>query len=113
MSIRTLALAAVCFLSLSAVAEAGCVIHYNRTACPGKETESYSKCNGTKECDKEDSGGAASLKACEQATAAACANSRLTITKSKVITGKFNGKALRGGSNFCASNRADFNKCSG
>ncbi len=110
MNIRTLALAAACFLSLTAIAEAGCVIHYNRTACPGKEAESYSKCNGTKECDKEDTS-ATSVAACEQATAAACANTRLTITKSKVITGKFNGKALRGGSNFCASNRPDFNQC--
>ncbi len=111
MKIQNLALAALCFLSLSQVAQAGCVIHYNRTACPGQEAVSYSKCNGTKECDKEDSGGAASLKACEQAAAAACANTRLQITKSKVITATFNGKPLRGGSNFCASNRPDFNQC--
>jgi hypothetical protein len=110
MNIRPLALAALCFLSLSQVATAGCVIHYNRTACPGQEAVSYSKCNGTKECDKEDTA-AVSLAACEQATAAACANTRLTITKSKIVTGKFNGKALRGGSNFCASNRPDFNQC--
>jgi hypothetical protein len=112
MKIRNLALAAFCFMAMSEVASAACVIHYNRTACPGKETESYSKCNGTKECDKEDSS-AVSAKACEQAVAAACANTRLTITKSKVVTGKFNGKALRGGANFCASNRPDFNKCGG
>jgi hypothetical protein len=112
MKLSNIAVAALCLLSLSQAAEASCVIHYNRTACPGKETESYSKCNGTKECDKEDSS-AVSLKACEQATAAACANTRLTITKSKVVTGKFNGKALRGGANFCASNRPDFNKCGG
>jgi hypothetical protein len=112
MKIRNITLAAFCLLAMSEVAQAGCIIHYVRTACPGKEVESYSKCNGSKECDKEDSS-AVSLAACEQATAAACANSRLTITKSKVITGKFNGKALRGGSNFCASNRPDFNKCGG
>lgn len=110
MKIRNVALAALCLLSFSQVAQAGCVIHYNRTACSGQEAVSYSKCNGTKECDKEDSA-AVSLKACEQAAAAACANTRLTITKSKVITAKFNGTALRGGSNFCASNRPDFNKC--
>lgn len=110
MTIRNIALAAACFLSLSAAAQAACVIHYNRTACPGQETVSYSKCNGTKECDKEESS-ATSLAACEQATAAACVNTRLTITKSKVVTGKFNGTALRGGSNFCASNRPDFNQC--
>lgn len=110
MKIQTLAFAAAMLLSLSAAAQAACVIHYNRTACAGQEAVSYSKCNGTKECDKEDSS-ATSLAACEQATAAACVNTRLTITKSKVITGKFNGTALRGGSNFCASNRPDFNKC--
>ncbi len=110
MNIRNLALAAACLLSLTAAAQAACVIHYNRTACPGKEAESYSKCSGTKECDKEDTS-ATSVAACEQVVAAACANTRLTITKSKVITGKFNGKALRGGSNFCASNRPDFNQC--
>ena len=110
MIIRNFALAAVCLMSLAQVAQAGCVVHYNRTACPGQEAVSYSKCNGTKECDKEDTS-ATSAAACEQVVAAACANSRLTITKSKVITGKFNGTALRGGSNFCASNRPDFNKC--
>jgi hypothetical protein len=110
MTIRNLALTAACFLSLTAAAQAACVVHYNRTACPGKEAESYSKCGGSKECDKEDSA-AVSLKACGQSAAAACANTRLTITKSKVITAKFNGTALRGGSNFCASNRPDFNKC--
>jgi hypothetical protein len=110
MKIQTLALAALCFLAVAETAQSACVIHYNRTACPGQETVSYSKCNGTKECDKEDSG-AVSEKACEQATAAACVNTRLTITKSKIVTGKFNGKPLRGGANFCASNRPDFNKC--
>jgi hypothetical protein len=110
MKIRNLVLAAVCLMAFSEVAFAGCVIHYNRTACPGQEKVSYSKCNGTKECDKEDTS-AVSLAACEQATAAACANTRLTITKSKIVTGKFNGTALRGGSNFCASNRPDFNQC--
>jgi hypothetical protein len=110
MKIRNLAFATVALLSFVQVAQAACVINYNRTACPGKEAESYSKCNGTKTCNKEDSS-AVSLAACEQAAAAACANTRLTITKSKVITATFNGKPLRGGSNFCASNRADFNKC--
>jgi hypothetical protein len=110
MKIRSFVLAAVCLESMVEIAQAGCIIHYNRTACQGQEAVSYSKCNGTKECDKEDPA-AVSLAACEQATAAGCANSRLTITKSKIVTGKFNGKPLRGGSNFCASNRPDFNKC--
>jgi hypothetical protein len=110
MTIRKAVFAAFGLMVMSQAASAACIVHYNRTACPGREAESYSKCNGTKECDKEDSA-AVSLKACEQAAAAACANTRLQITKSKVITAKFNGKALRGGANFCASNRPDFNKC--
>jgi hypothetical protein len=110
MKIQTIALAAVCFLSLSIAAQAACVVTTTRTACPGKEKESYSKCNGTKTCSKEDSA-AVTPKACEQAAAAACPNTRLTITKSKVVTAKFNGTAVRGGANFCASNRPDFNKC--
>jgi hypothetical protein len=110
MNIRTFAVAAAFFMSMSVVAEAGCVVHVVRTACPGKEAESYSKCAGKKECDKEESA-AVSTKACEQAAASNCPNTRLTITKSKVVTAKFNGKILRGGANFCASNRPDFNKC--
>ena len=110
MKVQNIVVAAAFLLSFTAAAQAGCIIHYNRTACPGQEAVSYSKCNGTKECDKEDSS-AVSLAACEQATAAACVNTRLTITKSKIVTGKFNGTALRGGSNFCASNRPDFNQC--
>jgi hypothetical protein len=110
MNIRKVALSALFLMSLSAVAQAACVVHVNRTACPGKEAESYAKCGGSKECDKEESSGV-SVKSCEQAAASNCPNTRLTITKSKVVTAKFNGKTLRGGSNFCASNRPDFNKC--
>ena len=57
---------------------------------------------------------AAALKSCD--------NSRIDITKYKVITAKYNGKALIGGfdatgnpdpagSNFCAKDRPDLNKC--
>ncbi len=111
MNIRKITLAAACFMAMSVAAQAACVVTVTRTACPGKEKESYSKCNGTKTCNKEESA-AASMKACEQAAASNCPNTRLTITKSKVVTAKFNGAAVRGGANFCASNRADFNKCS-
>lgn len=99
-------------LSLTAPAVAGeCIVHTNRTACPGKEGESYSKCGGSKECDKEDS--ADSEAACIAAAKAGCPNSRLDITKSKRVTARFNGKSLKGpyGGSFCAPNRPDFNKC--
>ena len=90
---------------------ADCVVHYNRTACPGKETESYSKCDGKKECSKTEA--ADSEAACKVVAQTACDNSRLEITKSKVITATFDGKALPGpnGGNYCAADRADFNKC--
>ena len=98
-------------LASNAFAANDCIVHYNRTACPGKEEESYSKCGGSKECDKAD---AASTEAsCIAAAKEACANSRLEITQSKRITARFNGKALKGGygANFCSDNRPDFNKC--
>lgn len=98
--------------SLTTPAFAGeCIIHTIRTACPGKEAESYSKCGGAKSCDKEDS--ADSEAACIAAAKAGCPNSRLEITKSKVVKARFNGKQLPGpfGGSFCAPNRPDFNKC--
>jgi opacity protein-like surface antigen len=110
MKMKSVALAALCYVSLAAAANAACVVNIVRTACAGQEAVSYSKCNGKKACDKEESSGV-TAKACEQAAASNCPNSRLTITKSKVVTAKFNGKALRGGANFCAANRPDFNKC--
>lgn len=88
-----------------------CIVHYNRTACPGKEDESYSKCGGSQQCDKNED--ASTEAACIAKAKEACANSRLEITKSKRITARFNGKALAGpfGGSFCAPNRPDFNKC--
>jgi hypothetical protein len=111
MNIRKITLAAACFVAMSVAAQAACTVTITRTACPGKEKESYSKCNGAKTCNKDESSGV-TVKACEQAAASNCPNSRLTITKSKVVTAKFNGTPVRGGANFCAANRADFNKCS-
>ena len=94
-------------LLASSAFAADCVIHYNRTACPGKETESYAKCDGKKECDKVEA--ADSEAACKALAVNACENTRLQITKSKVVTATFGGKSL--GGNFCAADRADFNKC--
>ncbi len=105
-------LAVMIALSFASNAYAGeCSVHYVRTACPGMETESYSKCGGSKSCDKIEQ--APSEAACIGAAKRACANSRLTITKSKVITATYDGKALKGpfGGSFCAAQRPDFNKC--
>ncbi len=116
---KTILLAALSGLTLtsfgplvSSPAFAGtCIVHTIRTACPGMEAESYSKCGGSKSCDKEDS--ADSEAACVAAAKAGCPNSRLTITKSKVVKARFNGKQLPGpyGGSFCAPSRPDFNKC--
>jgi hypothetical protein len=110
--IKTFTLAALIGLSMATNALAfECVVNVNRTACPGQEAESYSKCGGSKSCDKNED--ASTEAACIAAAKANCPNSRLTITKSKVVKARFNGKQLAGpyGGNFCAPNRPDFNKC--
>jgi hypothetical protein len=88
-----------------------CVVHITRTACPGKEEESYSKCGGAQSCDKNED--VSTEAACIAAAKENCPNSRLEITKSKVVKARFNGKQLPGpyGGSFCAPNRPDFNKC--
>jgi uncharacterized membrane protein len=110
--IKNITLAVVLGLAFASSAlAADCVVHYDRTACPGKEAESYSKCDGKKACDKEEA--ADSEAACTEAAMKACENSRLEITKSKVITATFKGKALKAphDGSFCAADRPDFNKC--
>jgi hypothetical protein len=98
-------------LSVSNAYAGTCIVNINRTACPGKETESYSKCGGAKSCDKEEM--ADTEAACIAAAKANCPNSRLNITKSKIVKARFDGKPLKGpyNGNFCAPNRPDFNKC--
>ena len=110
------ALSGLTFASFGAVsvspASAGeCIVHTIRTACAGKEAESYSKCGGSKSCDKNED--VSTEAACIAAAKGHCPNSRLDITKSKIIKARFNGKSLPGpyGGSFCAPNRPDFNKC--
>lgn len=108
----SLFVAALLSVATSVAAQAGeCVVNINRTACAGKESESYSKCGGSKSCDKDE--GASSEAECVAAAKSNCPNSRLDITKSKVVKARYNGKSLAGpfGGNFCAPNRPDFNKC--
>jgi hypothetical protein len=100
---------------------ADCVIHTKRTACAGKEAESYKKCDGKQECDNADAA-ASTEAACSKAALTSCDNTRLEITKYKVVTARFKGAALTGGftsdgkpdpkgANFCAGDRPDLNKC--
>ena len=100
--------------------DSGCVVHYVRTACQDQEAVSFKKCDGKPECDKTKA--ADTAEACAAAALKSCSNSRLDITKYKVITAKYNGEALIGGfdaegnpdpagANFCDRNRPDLNQC--
>lgn len=100
---------ALCLFGSSTVFAGECVIHYNRTACPGQEEASYAKCGGKKECDETKE--AKSEKDCAKKALKACDNARLQETKAKAITAMFDGKPVEGGKNFCDSDRPDFNKC--
>ena len=102
------------------VSAGDCVIHYVRTACKGKEAESFKKCDGQAACDKTKP--ANSAQECAAAALKSCDNDRLDITKYKAITAAYDGQALVGGfdaggkpdpagSNFCAADRPDLNKC--
>ncbi|HTP28237.1 MAG TPA: hypothetical protein VMK12_21610 [Anaeromyxobacteraceae bacterium] len=90
---------------------ADCKISVTRTACSGKETESYTKCNGAKSCD--DTKQADSIGACAKEALHACDNvgARQKVTKSKIVTATFDGQPVQDGKNFCAPDRPDFNKC--
>ena len=108
-----------CSTVLTSVAQAegptDCALTYTRTACPGQEAESYKKCDGQKSCTK--SVAADSATKCEELAVNACANDRLTITQSKVITATYKGKAIKskaGKDDLCldyAKRDAEFNHC--
>jgi hypothetical protein len=119
--ISTLGLfAALGFSGLTVADDSGCVVNYVRIACQGQEAESFKKCDGEAECDRTKP--ADSAEACAAAALKSCDNSRLDITKYKVITAKYNGETLTGGfdaegnadpagTNFCDKNRPDLNQC--
>jgi len=92
-----------------------CGVNYTRTACPGKEAESFSKCDGKASCVKYVA--AASVQACQAAALKACENDRLEITKSKVIAATYKGQPLKstsGKEDFCADyekRSAEFGHC--
>jgi hypothetical protein len=103
-------------MATAGTAAAGeCAVEYVRTACPGKEVESFSKCGGKESCVLSQSAGSA--QDCQAAALKACANDRLSITKSKVIRAKFDGKAVMSASgkdDFCADyekRAAEFDQC--
>ena len=101
---------AACLVSSAALA-GDCVLHVTRSACAGKEADSFAKCGGKASC--EDTKKTGSAEACAKAAEKACENAgdRQKVTKSKTISADFDGKPVEGGKNFCAPDRADFNKC--
>ena len=107
--------AAVLMATAGTAAAGDCAVEYIRTACPGKEVESYSKCDGKQSCVLTEP--AATAQACQAAALQACANDRLLITKSKVVRAKFDGKAVMSASgkeDFCADDEkraTEFDQC--
>lgn len=92
--------AAALFLAVTGTAYAGdCVLQVTRTACPGKEKESFSKCNGKLSCDQN--APAASASQCATKAKSNCANKRYDITKYKKVTAAYDGAPVEGGKDFC------------
>ena len=98
-SLRALMVAALAFGSMSAMA-GECVLNVTRTACPGQEKESFSKCEGKASCTEQKT--VADAAACSAAATSACANSRTTVTKYKKVTAQLDGTPVQGGKDFCA-----------
>jgi len=111
----TLLAIAVLMPASYAVNAGECAVNYVRTACPGKEDISYKKCDGEKECTKMKA--ASSVEECREVATKSCSNSRLDITKSKVITAQFEGAPIQtdsGADDFCLEyeNRSsEFDQC--
>jgi hypothetical protein len=97
----------------SSMALAGvCELSITRVACPGKEAESFKKCDGKASCISKKK--AETADECAKIAADECPNSRLDITKSKEIFAKFDGAEVKGKdgkAQFCDAARTDFNKC--
>ncbi len=96
-------------------AEGDCAVNYTRVSCPGKEKISFKKCGGEASCTKSKE--ADSKAACMKKAAMSCRNSRLHITKSKVITATWKGEAVmdaNGEADFCLAYEkrdAEFDRC--
>ena len=91
---------ALTLFSVSGIAySADCVLHITRTACPGQEKESFTKCNGTASCDEIKP--ASDAAQCASIAKSSCANTRFTTTQYKKITATFNGVTVENNSDFC------------
>jgi hypothetical protein len=86
-------------LAMGSAHAAECVLQITRTACPGQEKESFSKCDGKASCTE--SVPAASPSQCALKAKSSCANKRLEITKYKKVSATYDGTAVEGGKDFC------------
>ena len=111
-SILTIALLAT-IANLSYAAD--CLIKTTRTACAGKEEQSFSQCDGQRACAKTET--VTSPEACKQAALNACANDQLDITKRKEINVNYDGSPMYGSSgqsDMCTeygNRQREFNQC--
>jgi hypothetical protein len=92
------AAALLCLTAGSAFA-GECVLQVTRTACPGMQAESFSKCDGKASCDQTVP--AASASQCVLKAKAGCANKRYDITQYKKVSATFDGTPVQGGKDFC------------
>lgn len=86
-------------LAMGSVYASECVLQITRTACPGQEKESFSKCDGKPGCTETVP--AASASQCSLKAKSSCANKRLEITKYKKVSATFGGQPVEGGKDFC------------
>jgi hypothetical protein len=91
--------AAVLALAMGSAIAGECVLQLTRTACPGKEKESFSKCDGKASCNQTVP--AASSSQCALKAKSGCENKRYDITKYKKVTATYDGAAVDGGKDYC------------
>lgn len=97
--ITTLSLGLGLLLASAAASAGDCVMTITRTACPGQDAVSFSKCAGKASCEEKVPAPNAAI--CATKTRIACANSRRTVTKYKSITATFDGVPVEDGKDFC------------
>ncbi len=100
MTIQYRALAATLLTLTMGSAYAGeCQLQITRTACPGQEKESFTKCDGKASCTENVP--AATASQCGLKAKNSCANKRLDITKYKKVSATYDGAAVDGGKDYC------------
>ena len=82
-----------------------CIVNITRTACPGQDSTSYSKCGGKQSCDKVNEDIEEEAECIKWATKN-CRNKRYDVTRKKVNIAYFvdedgNKKPLNGGADLC------------